>query len=222
MINKTNSTNNNTIDMIFADTWLMVCQLRQGAEISDGSTFYRRVCEHIDSTRQQLIEKNYSTQSIESMLYAQCALIDESVMNRSTRDDGYLQWIQSPLQAKYFNTLEAGDKLWDKLRDLLNDPSANTDVLICFHRVITLGFVGKYRQTNAPKREEIVKLLNSQLPSYALSSELPLTIKPKHRINRRHLYWFGWIGGFLLLAALWWGFSASLEHLLQQWVIQGQ
>ncbi len=182
MINKTKTLNNNTIDMLFADTWLMVCQLRQGAEISDGKTFYRRVCEHIDKTRQQLIEQSYSTLSIENMLYAQCALIDESVMNRNTRDDGYLQWIQSPLQAKYFNTLEAGDKLWDRLRDLLNEPSPNQDVLICFHRVITLGFVGKYRQVSAPEREQIVEQLNSQLPPYALSSQLPLVTKPKYRI----------------------------------------
>lgn len=221
MINKTNISNSNTIDMLFADTWLMVCQLRQGAEISEGKSFYRRVCEHIDHTRQQLIEKGYSQSSVENMLYAQCALIDESVMNRSTRDDGYIQWLQSPLQAKYFNTLEAGDKLWDRLRHLLNEPASNQDVLICFHRVITLGFVGKYRQADAPEREEIIERLHAQLPSYALSSNLPLVIKPKQRINRRHLYWLGWIGGFLLLAALWWGASISLEHLLQQWVIQG-
>lgn len=222
MITNIKTAKNNMIDSFFADTWLMVCQLRQGAEISDGKAFYRRVCEHIDKTRQQLTESNYSQDSIENMLYAQCALIDESVMNRATRDDGYLQWIQSPLQAKYFNTLEAGDKLWDRLRNLLNEPAPNQDVLICFHRVITLGFVGKYRQTDAPEREHIIELLNNQLPAYALSSSLPLVIKPKSRMNRRRLYWLAWVGGFIVIAALWWGFSVSLDHLLQQWVIQGQ
>lgn len=222
MMTHSRTIKNNLIDSLFADTWLMVCQLRQGAEISDGKTFYRRVCEHIDKTRQNLTEKGYSPSAIENMLYAQCALIDESVMNRTTRDDGYLQWIQSPLQAKYFNTLEAGDKLWDRLRNLLNEPAPNHDVLICFHRVITLGFVGKYRQTNAPEREQIIELLNTQLPAYALSSDLPLVMKPKHRINRRHIYWLGWFGGIMVIAMLWWGFSVSLEHLLQQWVIQGK
>lgn len=222
MITNTGTAENNLIDMLFADTWLMVCQLRQGAEITDGKTFYHRVCRHIDKTRQQLTEKGYSQSVIENMLYAQCALIDESVMNRAVRDDGYLQWIQSPLQARYFNTLEAGDKLWDKLRNLLNDPAPNHDVLICFHRVITLGFVGKYRQTNTPEREQIIELLNTRLPAYALSSDLPLVIKPKHRIHRRHIYWLGWIGGGVMIALLWWGFSVSLEHLLQQWVIQGK
>lgn len=60
MITNIKTDKNNTIDVIFADTWLMVCQLRQGAEIHDGKTFYKRVCELIDKTRQQLTEHGYS------------------------------------------------------------------------------------------------------------------------------------------------------------------
>ncbi|WP_272533554.1 type VI secretion system protein TssL, short form [Providencia sp. PROV212] len=216
-----NTTSHHTIDMIFAQTWLMVCQLHQGTAITHGDSFYRRVCQLIDETRQKLLEHGYPESAIEHMQYAQCALIDESVMNRQHHDDGYNTWIQSPLQARYFNTLEAGDKLWDRLRSILNETAPNPDVLLCFHRVLTLGFVGKFRQKEAPERERIVAQLNVQLPDYLITSELPLVVKPKLRFSRRRLYWFGWIGGILILAAMWWGFSASLEHLLQQWMTQG-
>ncbi|HGI5212174.1 TPA: type VI secretion system protein TssL, short form [Providencia alcalifaciens] len=216
-----NTTSHHTIDMIFAQTWLMVCQLHQGTAITHGESFYRRVCQLIDETRQKLFEHGYPEAAIEHMQYAQCALIDESVMNRQHQDDGYNTWIQSPLQARYFNTLEAGDKLWDRLRSILNETAPNPDVLLCFHRVLTLGFVGKFRQKDAAERERIVAQLNVQLPDYLISSDLPLVVKPKLRFSRRRLYWFGWIGGVLLLAAMWWGFSASLEHLLQQWMTQG-
>nr|WP_282551750.1 type VI secretion system protein TssL, short form [Providencia sp. JUb39] len=199
----------------------MVCQLHQGTAITQGDSFYRRVCQLIDETRQKLLEHGYPESAIEHMQYAQCALIDESVMNRQQQDDGYNTWIQSPLQARYFNTLEAGDKLWDRLRSILNETAPNPDVLLCFHRVLTLGFVGKFRQKEAPERERIVAQLNVQLPDYLITSELPLVVKPKLRFSRRRLYWFGWIGGILVLAAMWWGFSASLEHLLQQWMTQG-
>lgn len=216
-----NTTSHHTIDMIFAQTWLMVCQLHQGTAITQGDNFYRRVCQLIDETRQKLLEHGYPESAIEHMQYAQCALIDESVMNRQHKDDGYNTWIQSPLQARYFNTLEAGDKLWDRLRSILNETAPNPDVLLCFHRVLTLGFVGKFRQKEAPERERIVAQLNAQLPDYLIASELPLVVKPKLRFSRRRLYWFGWVGGILILAAMWWGFSASLEHLLQQWMTQG-
>jgi len=218
-MNKT--TSHHTIDMIFAPTWLMVCQLHQGTSITHGDSFYRRVCQLVDDTRQKLLEIGYPEAAIEHMQYAQCALIDESVMNRQQKDEGYNTWLQSPLQARYFNTLEAGDKLWDRLRGILNETAPNQDVLLCFHRVLTLGFVGKFRRMDAPERERIVTQLNTQLPDYLISSELPLVVKPKLRFSRRRLYWFGWIGGILVLAAMWWGFSASLEQLLQQWMTQG-
>nr|WP_282560412.1 MULTISPECIES: type VI secretion system protein TssL, short form [Providencia] len=199
----------------------MVCQLHQGISIAHGDSFYRRVCQLIDETRQKLLELGYSEAAIEHMQYAQCALIDESVMNRQQKDEGYNTWLQSPLQARYFNTLEAGDKLWDRLREILNETTPNQDVLLCFHRVLTLGFVGKFRRIDAPERERIVVQLNTQLPDYLISSELPLVVKPKLRFSRRRLYWFGWVAGILVLAAMWWGFSTSLEQLLQQWMIQG-
>ncbi|OAT23505.1 type VI secretion system protein TssL, short form [Proteus myxofaciens] len=211
-----------SIDMIFANTWLMVCQLNQGTSISNGDEFYRKVCQLIDDTRQQLVDKGYDDAAIENMQYAQCALIDESVMNRANQDDGYKTWIQSPLQARYFNTLEAGDKLWDRLRSVLSETSPNKDVLLCFHRILTLGFVGKFRRIEDPERERIVTELSSKVSSYIPSSELPLVVKPKLRFSHRKAYWFGWVAGGLLLVALWWGFSTSLEHLLQQLMVQGK
>lgn len=217
-----NAPSSQAIDMIFADTWLMVCQLRQGAPISNGDAFYRRVCELIDTTRKNLVTQGYDESAIDHMQYAQCALIDESVMNRASPDDGYQTWLQSPLQARYFNTLEAGDKLWDRLRTVLTETAPNKDVLLCFHRVLTFGFVGKFRRLNDPERERIVAQLDALLPHFTLSSDLPLVVKPKLRFSRRRLYVMGWLGGVLILAALWWGFSASLEHLLQQWMMQGQ
>lgn len=211
-----------TIDMIFADTWLMVCQLRQGSPITNGDIFYRHVCQLIDNTRQELLFQGYSESAIENMQYAQCALIDESVMNRPTSDEGNQTWLHSPLQARYFNTLEAGSKLWNRLCNLLAETSPDRDVLLCFQRVLILGFVGKFRHPNDPEREHIVAQLNALLPPSTLSAELPLVVKPKLRFSRRKLYILGWLGGVLFLAALWWGLSASLEHLLQQWMMQGQ
>lgn len=211
-----------SIDAIFADTWLMVCQLRQGSPISNGNVFYRKVCELIDKTRQNLQQQGYDERAIDHMQYAQCALIDESIMNRPSPDDGYQTWLQSPLQARYFNTLEAGDKLWDRVNTVLKETNPNQEVLLCFHRVLTLGFVGKFRRLNDPERERIVAQLDALLPSITLSSALPLVVKPQLRFSRRRLYMLGWLGGILLLVTLWWGFSASLEHLLQSWMIQGQ
>lgn len=210
----------NTIDILFADIWLIVCQLRQGVEISEGHIFYQHICQHIENIRQQLLENKYSKFAIESMLYAICALIDESVMNRLPHDEGYLYWFQSPLQAKYFNTLDAGNKLWDKLQDLLKRPIENQDILICFHRVIALGFIGKYYQNNTPEREKIIVLLNKEYPFHEKSNKLTLKNKPKYRFNQRCFYYFYWVIGLLLIIIIWYLLSNSLNNSFKQWIIQ--
>lgn len=42
-----------------------------------------------------------SEASAEQMLYAYCALLDESVLNRASQDDGYRRWRKDPLQARF-------------------------------------------------------------------------------------------------------------------------
>ncbi|WP_369311327.1 type VI secretion system protein TssL, short form [Providencia rettgeri] len=211
-----------TIDNIFADTWLMACQLQQGVHIADGDKLYRHACQLIDHTRQLLTQHGYNEHTIEHMLYAQCALLDESVMKRAKGDLAYQVWVQSPLQARYFNTLDAGEQIWDRLRGLLAEASPNEAALTCFYRILTLGFVGKFRRLDHPEREQIVVQLNSLLPRFQSISELPLVVKPKLRFSRRRLYWLSWLTGVIVIFAMWWGFSTSLEHLLQQWMTQGQ
>lgn len=79
------------------------------------------------------------------MLYAYCALLDESVLNRASQDDGYRRWRKDPLQARFFSTLNAGEELWERIRQLLREPTADAAVLTCFYRTLQLGFVGQYR-----------------------------------------------------------------------------
>ncbi len=99
---------NKDIDQVFWPTWLAVSQLRGGLEVDDGAAFYRRACQWVDSARNALRDLGYSEHSVEHMLYTQCALLDESVLNRNRQDSGYITWLATPLQARYFNTTNAG------------------------------------------------------------------------------------------------------------------
>ncbi|MCC8367808.1 type VI secretion system protein TssL, short form [Xenorhabdus sp. PB61.4] len=210
-----------TIDTLFADTWLMVCQLRNGVSIENGKALYRRACEQIDKTRESLEQAGFSKSAVEHMSYAQCALLDESVMNRGVQDEGYIQWLQSPLQTKYFNTLEAGDKLWDRIRTVLHEPAPDPAVLICFHRVVTLGFSGKYQTPENDHREDVLTALTRQVPPYALVASQPRVVQPARYFSRRRMYWIGWLTGVIALGTLWWGLSASLQQLAHQLFNQG-
>lgn len=82
---------NKDIDQVFWPTWLAVSQLRGGLEVDDGAAFYRRACQWVDSARNALRDQGYSEHSVEHMLYTQCALLDESVLNRNRQDSGYIR-----------------------------------------------------------------------------------------------------------------------------------
>jgi type VI secretion system protein ImpK len=109
------------IERIFYPGWLMASQLRGGQEVRDGEGLYRRACRLVQEAKAALTEAGYSDISRDHMVYALCALLDESVMNRGTTDDGYLTWRRDPLQAHFFGTLNAGEELWERIRNLLKE-----------------------------------------------------------------------------------------------------
>lgn len=80
------------IERIFYPAWLMASQLRGGQEVRDGEGLYRRASRLVQDARRGLTDAGYSDISLDHMLYALCALLDESVLNRGITDDGYLTW----------------------------------------------------------------------------------------------------------------------------------
>lgn len=204
------------IDRIFADTWLTVSRLKSGVPVENGQKFFQHACQQVEQARSCLQAEGFSTTDIEHMLYAQCALLDESVMNRSEHDSAYEQWLQSPLQAKYFNTLEAGARLWDRIANSLNDGAAKEAVLVCFHRVLLLGFSGQYRKDDEQYRHDMLEKLGRKVPAYAMSAVQPLTVDAGSGFSRlvRYLLLVLATSGGLL--ALWWLLSNSLQELLKQ------
>jgi hypothetical protein len=62
--------------------WLTVAQLRRGARAPDGQALYKNCCVQVESVREALERAGYDSESITHISYAQCALLDEAVMNR--------------------------------------------------------------------------------------------------------------------------------------------
>lgn len=155
------------------------------------------------------------------MVYALCALLDESVLNRGTSDDGYLAWRRDPLQAHFFGTLNAGEVLWERIRNLLKESAPDMAVLTCMYRTLQLGFVGQYRAQNDGRREDVVRALGERVPAFTLAQDAPIVARVSSLRSGRRLYWLSWIIGAAVLAALWYFFSSSLTELVSQTVRPG-
>lgn len=208
--------NISVVDRVFYPCWLMVSQLRNNHEIADGEALYLRACEWIDTARDSLLQAGFSSISCDHMLYTLCALLDESVLNREKQDSGYTQWLQDPLQARYFNTLNAGEELWERIRTALKEPTPDTAVLTCFYRALSLGFAGRYRIKGDERREDIVRKLSQLAPPFITEQEMPLVSRSPQLCMGRRSYWLWWATGSLALFALWLTLSTILTHMLTQ------
>ena len=209
-----NTSEMSQIERIFYPGWLMASQLRGGQEVRDGEGLYRRACRLVQGA-------GYSDLSRDHMVYALCALLDESVMNRGTTDDGYLTWRRDPLQAHFFGTLNAGEELWERIRNLLKETAPDAAVLTCMYRTLQLGFVGQYRAQDDERREDTVRALAERVPAFTLAQDAPIVARASRLRSGRRGYWLTWVVAVVALVALWFFLSSSLTGLVSQTVRPG-
>lgn len=207
------------IDALLADTWLQLISLRQGMTCGEGEgrIFWQRCADDIKHVQQTLKAANIGEQSCQHVMYAQCAVLDETVKGRNIHDDIYFVWCDSPLQAHFFKTLDAGSQLYERVRQVLREPAADLTVLICFHRVLMLGFKGGLGPEGGAERQQLVDQLSARVPAFNSAPANPvLAVAPaRHRIGVWLRYWPLRLGlAALLVAILWLGLDHWLSGLL--------
>lgn len=228
------------IDCLMADTWLTVAQLRHGARAPDGTALYKNCCVQVENVREALERAGYDSESITHISYAQCALLDEAVMNRkpvapvdaevtlpdsetvtlqkTDVDEDIKAWRAAPLQARYFGSLRAGGALYDRIAEVLRQPSPVPAVLTCYQRVLALGFQGQFSLSGVgqEQREEVIAALNERVPPLETGVSLVVQKTGKRRYNILRSVWFWIILAVVLTALVWAGGHLWLQDLLRQ------
>ncbi len=207
------------IDALLQETWLQVISLRQEVSFAEGEgrAFWKKCVADVEAVRRKLGDAGVSEQNAGHILYTQCALLDECVKGRGVRDDAYFVWCDSPLQAHFFNTLDAGSQLYERIRAVLRDPAPDSGVLVCFHRALMLGFQGGYSSLEVTEREQLVVKLSDLVPAFSFAPSGPALAlaPPPSRIGVWLRYWPLRIGlAACIVALLWWGLDYWLTGLL--------
>jgi len=208
------NSNNALTERLFFAGWLMVSQLRCGQQIDNGDALYRRATDWVNDARQALTEAGFSEANRDHMLYAFCVLLDEAVLNRGQQDDGWLRWSRDPLQVRFFNSLNGGEALWERIREMLREPAADETVLTCLYRTLQLGFVGHYRAQDDERREDVVRELAARVPPFALAQDAPLVVRPAGMRTGRRFYWMSWVAAAVLLGGLWFVLDGWLAQMV--------
>ena len=207
------------IDALLQDTWLQVISLRHGPQFQKGEG--RILCERciadVERVQRELKASELDEASCEHILTAQCALLDEAVKGRGVEDDACVQWYDIPLQGHFLGTMDAGDTLCDRMRNVLREPAPDNAVLTCFQRVMMLGFMGSFRSLNDPERQKLVSALSEHVAPFSYPQTHPVLAE-----SRAGWGMGGWLTSWpariglsvIVLAALWWGLNRWLDQML--------
>lgn len=191
-----------SIDELLRDVALTVVHLRAGAKIEQGEALYQRCIQHITTLRQRLSDLQYAEDVIDDISYAACALLDETVLQRNN-DGGYEVWQGVPLQVTFFNTYQAGNELYERIRQRIRHPEGASLVLACYDRVLGLGFQGCYLSQPQMEREQLVIAVRELLPKEqdANGNFILNAIQGPKRFWRNSSLLF-WTGTFLVTVVL--------------------
>jgi type VI secretion system protein ImpK len=207
------------IDALLQNTWLQVISLRHGPTFQDGDgkKLWERCIADVERVQRELKANDLDEASCLLILTAQCALLDETVKGRSAEDDACVQWYHIPLLGHFLGTMDAGDTLCDRMRDVLRQPEPNNAVVTCFQRIMMLGFLGSFRSLNDPARQQLVQDLSEHVLPFSYPQTHPvLAESPAGRAMG------GWLASWpvriglsvFAVAALWWGLDLWLDRTL--------
>nr|WP_312212433.1 type VI secretion system protein TssL, short form [Pseudescherichia sp.] len=207
------------LDTLLADIWLTVTALRHGAKLAEGEgdTLWRHCVDNLEQSQATLQHHEVSESSRQHILYALCALLDETAKGREGEDDACIVWYDRPLEVKYFGTMTAGDTLYERMRQVLREPAPDLLVLTCFQRVLVLGFKGSSASLADPVRERLLQALTRQVPAFDVAQHQPVlaTVPAGSGLREWLRHWPVCIGlAAILVVGLWLGLDSWLDRLV--------
>ncbi|CAL8475243.1 type VI secretion system protein TssL, long form [Caballeronia sp. S22] len=158
---------------------------------------FRRLCEQSNIRRDHMIGASYCL----------CTALDESVGQTSWghATEAAADWIRKGLASTFHEDTKGGDKTYLLIGRLLSDTQEHRDLLEVIYRILSLGFIGRYRYDSdgTRKHDAVRQRLYTEIT--AGRDALPMSLSPHWqsdaRRKRMSLYDFPVWLTFIVLAA---------------------
>ncbi|MFL9885952.1 DotU/TssL family secretion system protein [Paraburkholderia agricolaris] len=171
---------------LLRDTALLVSMLTQGGETEPLEQLRERCVQLTATFSSALEQRGFPADVREDAQYAQCGLLDETVLRCPSIEDR-ASWEAHPLQVERFGKLDAGEHVFDRLAERLRETPPNVDLLECYAAVLGLGFKGRYAREGETKRAALIATLNARLEKLRPAVERTFIAD---RTGRRAADWF--------------------------------
>jgi type VI secretion system protein ImpK len=200
---------------------LLAGQLRGSLASPDVSVLRRHALDEIRRFEQRARGSNISAEVVSAARYALCACLDEAVL--STPWGAQSEWAQQSLLVALHRDARGGEKFFEMLKGISDDPERHIDLMELQYLCIALGFAGKYETLPQGRAQlaDIQQGLYRKIRDHRGIPRTELSLKWKGVEDRRNpliRYVPWWVIGAAVLAtlAITYGiFYARLDNLSQ-------
>jgi len=146
----------NPIERSASSLIALLTKLSLSTEHSDPGALRERVIQEIKAFENNARMAGVSPENLFVARYALCTAIDEAVLN--TPWGARSNWDMQSLQITFHKEAQGGVRFFQLLKQLLEDPRGNLDLLELMYICLASGFKGKFRNTNdGPSRLEDIR-----------------------------------------------------------------
>lgn len=207
------------IDTLLQDAWLFVLRVKNDPSTFVSDAFHPQAITLVENVRAALTERGASERHIDTITYAQCTLLDETVLTclslgiHGKASTINLAWHTLPLQTHFFSTLDAYNHVVERINALLHEQAPDMGVPTCNQRVLSLGF-HRWFSENSPERQTLLDSLNALVPAseHPIPSPIIVYYRPRARDTLLH-YRMLWIALSVVVTM---GLIIELQLSLQQ------
>jgi type VI secretion system protein ImpK len=165
----------------------------------------RQTLEEIRRFEDRARESHVSPETVIAARYALCAALDEAVL--STPWGMQSEWAAQTLLVQLHREAWGGEKFFDMLERISNDPARHIDLMELQYACIALGFCGKFqvRDRGGERLDEIRHELYRRIRAYRGSLESGLSPHWRGVVDRRNpviRYVPWWVVGALALVVV--------------------
>lgn len=121
----------------------LVPQIKSTYQLADPAALRESVAAEIRAFEGAARSQAIAPERILAARYLLCTAIDEAAANTPWGSGG--QWSRHSLLAMFHNETGGGEKVFQLMAKLAQDPVANRDLLELIYAALTLGFEGRYR-----------------------------------------------------------------------------
>ena len=137
------ATGMNRLNACAATLFSLISRIRNRAQHMDPDKLRQKVVGEVRAFENRALQANVDPQKVKVARYAICATLDDVVLN--TPWGGESSWVMQSMVGTFHREVVGGDRFFDLLARLEQDPSNNIELLEFVYMCLSLGFEGRLR-----------------------------------------------------------------------------